>query len=392
VRLVVHAGAAPAEQSRQFTVAPALREVACGDTITADAVVTRDLVCTGVALTIAADDVVLDLGGHIVTTDRPTPDGRGIVIGAGRTLRNVTIQHGSVSRYPTGIAMTDVAGVTVANVAVSAGMVDTGVWGIDGDRAVDVRLREVTVNTFHPFDFQQGSSVSITGSVISGDSGDGVARCGGDSSCVIEGGSLHVYSVECYNGDTDATSSAVSIRSDDLSVVNLGPYCDTVTVRDSTVNLLAEVTAEQCYLIGNHIDQDYAIFVSASFDVTGNTFSGSAASGLQVLWGQGVVSGNTFTGNLGNGVLVSASDGPLEISGNLFEGNGFGRDEWAGLDGLRVESAGPGSVIRVAGNQTRNNFRYGINAESGLVVDGGGNTSSGDGHAERCQGVVCGPG
>jgi hypothetical protein len=47
-------------------------------------------------------------------------------------------------------------------------------------------------------------------------------------------------------------------------------------------------------------------------------------------------------------------------------------------------------VITVTGNGTRNNFRYGINAEPGLVVDGGGNTSSGD--PEGCRGVVCGPG
>lgn len=395
VRLVVRVGAATAERSRQFTVAPALREVGCGDTVTTDAVVTRDLVCTGVALTIAADDVVLDLGGHTVSTNGPTPEGKGIVIGAGRTLRNVTVQHGSVSRYPTGIAMTDVVDVTVANVAVSAGLVDTGVWGIHGDHAVDVRLRGVTVNTFHPFDFQHGSSVSITGSIISGDQARGVARCGGDSSCVIESGSLHVSVLGCYDGVTEATSSAVSIRSDDLSVVNLGSSCDTVTVRDSDVNLLEEMTAEQSYLSGNVVTQERGIVFWESFDVIGNTFSGGASSGLHVMAGGGVVSGNTFTGNRGNGVLVRpASDeapvGPLEISGNRFEGNGIGRDEWTGLDGIRVESAAPGSVIRVTGNQTRYNARYGINAEPGLVVDGGGNRSSGD--PLGCRGVVCGRG
>ncbi|WP_439381910.1 PKD domain-containing protein [Amycolatopsis lexingtonensis] len=396
VTLTTSAGAASDQRSRRFTVTPELREVKCGDIVTIDSVVPQDLVCPGTAFTIAAGGVVLDLGGHTVSTDRPTADAPGIVIGTGRTIRNITVRNGSVSRYPTGIAMTDVGAVTVENVAVWAGMGSAGPWGIVGERASEVRLRGIAVSAFHPFDFSHNSSVVMTRSIISGDTGKGVARCRHDSSCSIEGGSIHVADVVCYNDDPEKTSSSVSIvGSDDVSIAYVGPYCTTVTVRDSKVNLFADASAANTYMSGNTISQDESLALWNSFTITGNTFTGGGASGIHVFSGQGVVSGNRFVKKQGNGVLVRAiSDnaplGPLDISDNVFEGNGTGGDEWTGLDGVRVESAAPGSVIRVTGNQTRNNARYGINAEPGLVLDGGGNRSSGD--PLGCRGVVCLPG
>lgn len=132
-----------------------------------------------------------------------------------------------------------------------------------------------------------------------------------------------------------------------------------------------------------------------SFTVTDNVFTGSDTRGILLTSGKGVVSKNTFVGNLGSGMLVLAGDapiGPLEISDNVFEGNGISGEDFPGKDGLAVESAGPGSVITVSHNHTRNNFRYGIYAAPGLVTDGGGNTSSGNGNPEGCSGVSCLPG
>lgn len=396
VTLTVRAGAASDRRTRQFTVKPELREVKCGDIVTADSVVTQDLVCRGPALTIAAGDVVLDLGGHTISTDRPTEAAKGIVIGTGRTIGNITVRNGSVSRYPTGIAMTDVRAVTVENVAVWAGMGSGGPWGIEGVRASEVRLRGIAVSAFGPFDFSHHSSVVVTGSTISGDMADGAARCRYDSSCSIEGGSIHVFSVGCYSDDPATSGSSFSIAgSDDVSIAYVGPNCTTATVRDSKVNLLFDASATNTYISGNTISQNESIALWNSFTISGNTFTEGGASGIHVFSGQGVVSGNRFVKKQGNGVLVRAifddtPVGPLEISDNVFDGNGTGGDEWAGLDGIRVESAGPGSIITVAGNHTRNNARYGINAEPGLVVDEGGNTSSGD--PLGCRGVVCLPG
>ncbi|WP_206790319.1 PKD domain-containing protein [Amycolatopsis sp. MtRt-6] len=396
VTLTVSAGAASDRRTRRFTVSPGLHEVRCGDTVTADSIVTQDLVCPGAGLTIAAGNVVLDLGGHTISTDRPTEDAKGIVIGTGRAIRNITVRNGSISRYPTGIAMTDVGAVTVENVAVSASMAGTGPWAIVGERASEVRLRSVAVSAFHPFDFSHNSSVVMTRSIISGDTGRGVARCRHDSTCVVEGGSIHVYSVGCPNDDPERTSSSVSIvGSDDVSVAYLGPYCTTVTVRDSKINLLFDASATNTYLSGNTISQDESLALWNSFTIVENVFTGGGSSGIHVFSGKGVVSGNSFVRKQGNGVLVRAIGddvpvGPLDISGNVFEGNGTGGDEWTGLDGIRVESAGPGSIIKVAGNHTRNNARYGINAEPGLVVDEGGNRTSGD--PLGCRGVVCLPG
>jgi hypothetical protein len=42
------------------------------------------------------------------------------------------------------------------------------------------------------------------------------------------------------------------------------------------------------------------------------------------------------------------------------------------------------------GNRADNNIDFGIDAIAG-VTDGGGNTASGNGGAQQCRNVVCGP-
>jgi PKD repeat protein len=395
VTLTVGDGAVSDRRSRRFSVAPAVREVECGDVLTTDALVTRDLVCAGTAVTIAADNVDLDLGGHTVSTDRPNADGQGLVIGAGEPIRRITVQHGSISNYPTGIAMVDVADVTIADVAVSASMGNADSPAVVGERVTETRLLEVTLSAYHPFRFAQESSVSITDSMISGNAGRGVANCSSDSSCLIVGGWIHVYSVGCAADDIEGNNSTVSIvGSKDVSVAYLGPYCETLSVSNSKINLVFDVSAGQSSISRNIITQSEAMAFWESFTVTRNQFLGGGSDGMHVFSGRGEVSGNRFVGKQGNGMVVNAIGdepvGPLEIASNHFEGNGAGGDEQVGLDGLRVEMVGAGSEITVTGNRTVNNAQYGINSEPGLVVDGGGNRSSGDPFG--CRNVVCAPG
>ena len=55
-------------------------------------------------------------------------------------------------------------------------------------------------------------------------------------------------------------------------------------------------------------------------------------------------------------------------------------------DGLHI-TVPLGTDITVANNQTSNNADYGIEAQSGTVIDGGGNVSSND--PSGCLGVAC---
>jgi nitrous oxidase accessory protein NosD len=108
------------------------------------------------------------------------------------------------------------------------------------------------------------------------------------------------------------------------------------------------------------------------------------------------ITGNAFVRDGAAGVLIDTTGTgtkPVVISGNTFTRDGFhsgGLTDHAGhpvTDGLHVNSA-PGSDIVITGNHTRSNAAYGIYAQPGTVVDGGGNTSVGN--PDGCLGVACG--
>lgn len=92
--------------------------------------------------------------------------------------------------------------------------------------------------------------------------------------------------------------------------------------------------------------------------------------------------------------LISTSGRAIFTQGgdNTFTGDGFhsgGLTDSAGhpvMDGLHV-NVQAGSDIVISGNHTRHNAAYGIRAEPGTVVDGGGNTSVGN--PDGCLGVTC---
>ncbi|MBP2326744.1 PKD repeat protein [Kibdelosporangium banguiense] len=392
--LEVAVGAVVVRESKQFTVTQEMREVRCGDVITTAAVLTQDLVCGGgVALTIAADDVVLDLGGHSISTSGSATGQKGIVIAADKTIKNVTVRNGAISRFQTGIDMTNVTDVTISNFAISASpMTEDSNPGMTGDRVRNAQLRSVTINAFHPFRFTNESSVSITGSTISGNSARGVAACALDSVCTIARSTISLFNVGCYGGVMEESNASVTVDWSNVSIAYLGPYCGTTTVTKSKVSLLADVSSRQAYITGNTISSGDTLGLWNSFVVSGNDFKGSTLNGVLIFSGQGLVSGNRFLEHQWNGLKVSAIGGgpigPLEISDNEFTANGLAKDPEAGMDGLAILDVGEGSVIKLSGNHTTNNARYGINVENrDRVENGGGNTSSGD--PEGCRNFDC---
>jgi hypothetical protein len=124
--------------------APALAtHVECGDTITRDTTLDSDVVCEGetygvTAITIAADDVTLDLAGHAVSGEAAYHEGsNGIAADAPRT--GLTIRGGTVRGFGAGINL-------LASRTVVAGMKSldnggVGIW-VRGDDNV-VRENEV---------------------------------------------------------------------------------------------------------------------------------------------------------------------------------------------------------------------------------------------------------
>jgi parallel beta-helix repeat protein len=125
-----------------------------------------------------------------------------------------------------------------------------------------------------------------------------------------------------------------------------------------------------------------------------NTLSSIEETGIWIAGGsENSVDQNTISDTRGSGVFVGTccgrSDPPsvgTAVEGNLVFRAGFDPD--AGdqrNDGIHVDD--PGTTI--AANRANDNADYGIQAVSG-VIDGGGNTASGNGNPLQCLNVVCG--
>jgi parallel beta helix pectate lyase-like protein len=87
--------------------------VQCGDVITADTRLDSDLECGGVALSIAASGVTLDLGGHTVSAATPPSASDGIVASA---VSGIAVRNGSVHGFAVDISLTGVSGALVRDI------------------------------------------------------------------------------------------------------------------------------------------------------------------------------------------------------------------------------------------------------------------------------------
>jgi PKD repeat protein len=394
-------GGATVERSRKVTVLPEAGEVVCGNAITSDAVLTKDLLCTGeVGLTIAASDVVLDLAGHTISTDDPLAERKGIVAAAGEPIENITIRNGTVSQFLTGIEMTDVTDVTIDAVTVSGQPVDTTMYGIVGNRAVNVQIRGLIQDGYNPMEFSRGSSVTIVESNITGSMDWGFLSCKDDSTCTVQSSHVQVRYLWCgYTDEGEDYRAAWSLGlMRGVAIEQTGGGCERVSVSHSEVTLLGGLDALSNVLTGNTFSGNTNIFALRPVDISGNQFLGGQYFGIRLTEeARGRIVGNTFSGHgecgiqvLGPGIPI----GPLEISENVFEANGLGSEMGAECrDGLRVEGVSEGDEITITGNTAVGNLEYGFNVDpeavaAGIVVDGGGNTSSGD--PKGCRGIICG--
>jgi parallel beta-helix repeat protein len=99
---------------------PAQAKVSCGDVITEDTKLNKDLNCSGDGLEIDADDVTLDLNGHFIKGDG---SGTGVLVDG---QSGVKIKNGTVKEFAIGIFLTGTDDSTVKQVDAR----DHGAYGI----------------------------------------------------------------------------------------------------------------------------------------------------------------------------------------------------------------------------------------------------------------------
>jgi large repetitive protein len=394
--------------------------VQCGDVITQDTTLDSDLTCprfgfenvTGIV--IGADNITLDLGGHVL-------NGPGIGYPDDYAIDNsghdgVTVRNGAIRNFRTGVRFLRSDAGTIENVVGAIKLVDTkhvtvsgtGGGGDNGSIELDgSRFNVIEDNSFH-------GNISLSDSDrnrISHNSPSlGIALSSGSTRNQILGNTI---ANDDYDVGVDVSSSdhnsiignsvvlpyrgALGIRvSDARATVVRG---NTIEQQyDGIVLLRAEDTrVERNRATGSGPYDDYGDFCkiclidSSDNDIVRNVAGGTPSFGIVV---DGTSSGNRLVRNDTSGASRGGTDVRADTRDTLLKGNVANQncDVYLGScyriadvqDGIRVQS----SSATLKGNTANDNLDFGIEAVAG-VRDGGGNQAFGNGNPLQCLNVVC---
>ncbi len=358
---------------------------ACGQVITADAVLHQNLTCAGTALVVGASGVDVRLGGHTIRS----ADGKGTGVEFGVSglpypgVQDVTVRGGTIEGFANAIADTNAgAGNQVDGLA----LVDN-TWGISW-QAPTLGVHHTTItgpNGIGPWaymDYSMGQ-VAVDHSTISLTGEGGYSLASVDATIAtsrIDGGQVFTPggTVE-FNHDQ---LMGVSDRCGDANFV----------VTDSRV-------------FGGQLS---GIDGLCWMDLSGNRFVGPGTGTAVVVpsfSAAAVVTGNVFTG-WGTAVTMPGY-APITLTDNVFRGNGAGfvgtnTGGGTATDNQFLDNAGVGLSVSqgpwtIGSNTALRNGGWGIDAEAGPppsygpafgLTDLGGDVARAN-QPPQCIGVVC---
>ena len=389
-----------------FAGAPASAATAvhCGDTITHDTRLTSDLRnCPGTALTVAADGVTLDLGGHLLDGTNAAGS-EGVAVDGHRQVR---IVNGSVRDFRfNGVALRNsprsaVQGVTVRQIGAGGEEGEDVSAGIFVQGSDDVLLDRNTVS--NAVTAYQSDGIVVLGSKRPQISGNDSSRNAFNGLVVVQSPGARV------SGNRIAGNQNSGIIVFDSPSVTVARNVSSDQVNPDTGGIVLIATTQDAVLgnrlSGNNLGIDLEAGTTAS-RVAGNDVQGggdgigvldsdrNSVTGNDVhdLPGVGIVldeffleAGSHENAVAGNSVTATGFDGYFvgdASDGNRFEGNFATRSR---MNGFRLTS--PGN--RMSSNTAAFNRRRGIEAVGG-TLDGGGNRAFGNGLSPQCSGVACG--
>jgi len=337
--------------------ASATPRVHCGDTLTRDTVLTRNLSCPdGRGLTLA-DGVTLNLRGHRLAGPGADPAGTGGQIGVTLPLNGTaTVVNGSIVNWTTGIGgNADLEGHPVASVR-DVRLIHNGT-GIDASQA-DIGVQRATIvgSLFTGVNAFWLSDVTVTDSVLRGN---------------------HYAASGRYSYRLSLRRSTLVGNENGLSCSETG--CSVVGSRVSGSREALYSFGGPLTLTDNDI-VDNTLGYRSEYDtrdvVSGNRFArNDVATSIGIL-ATAEIRDNTFTANRVGYTLNNdqVQDYEVRLIGNTFVRNG---------DGVYVVH--PGTSL--GGNIARHNTGWGIYAPG--ATDLGGNVSRGNGKQPQCVGVIC---
>ncbi len=348
--------------------------VQCGDTVTTSIQLDADLNCAGTALTIAASNITVDLGGHTVT--------------------------GTAG----GIAAQNQTGVTIANGTVAGGI---SLLGVKSTAFTNLHVDSLTLKL--------DTSVVATDSVIQ----NGKITLQGDLS-LVRSSMIGEHTLAMSSGITMTDST---VTDSGFSTNGVGFTLTRNTLTRTTIG--EDESGNQVAIDNKFVQSHLDVLLVNSLDIENNQFTGPG-SGLAVddsIFRASTVKGNVFSGstvgididtanfgripniaithnvfvnNSAAGILLEAPKGDgahdVAISDNVFASNGKGPSGFVDRHGVPVDDGvhvdvPAGNQITIGDNVTVDNADHGIEATPGTVIDGGGNISVGD--PNGCVGVVC---
>jgi parallel beta-helix repeat protein len=355
-------------------------QVSCGETITADTTLDSDLVnCPNNGVVIGADDITLNLNGHLVDGDG-TPavdcDPRREVCDAGVVNDGhdgVTVMRGSVREFAVGVLFgtttpgrarhNRVLGVSASrNEFLGLGIFSqirslvrsssgNGALDRDGNGLAlgDSRHVRIVNNSFRHNPHNGINTAQSRRNLIRGN----VFSRNGDEGILVEGGGRFRMTRNRFVRNGGGITLGPSNRSVVTRNRVVGGH-DGIRVEKGRGNLVAENTVVDT----RHVGITLGIH---------DPFIGGA---------ENLVRGNLVRRSRVDGIVVVGKDRHSVLLRNVVTGSGD--------DGFDVDS----STTTLTGNRARRNGDLGIEAVFG-VIDGGGNLASGSGNPLQCLNVTC---
>ena len=417
----------------------------CGQTITRDTTLHSDLgPCPGDGLVIGADNVTLDLNGHVIIGNATGED-----VGVrDEGYDGVVVENGGIRGFATAIKLDAADQSRVSGITVRARR-DSCVVAVEIQRSTGARVED-NVAVFPGFGDScrafvvSGSYNSIENNVARGQVSEGLGfDISGPHNTISDNanrglGGMAVrgfrnritnnYIEEFELGGGPFVSGARNFIARNTTTTNeVGLVADGPgnVVRKNVLGDAPSASVNQSLFLGgdcrnarveaNVVQNGIVLSGCQAARVVDNSLPASGIEGIRLDGGSGnlierntlsrieetgiwvaggsdnSVAQNTISDTDLSGIFVGTCCGRSDpasvgtvVEGNLVLRAGFGCCGDQKNDGIHVDD--PGTVI--ADNGANDNADYGIQAVPG-VIDGGGNTASGNGNPLQCLNVVC---
>jgi hypothetical protein len=365
--------------------------IGCGDTITTDTTLDSDLVnCPNIGIVIGADNITLDLNGHIIDGDAtpvdPCPEGETCDVGVDNSAGHsgVTIEGGSVRQFSLGVLVEGGAARNRLHQLAVSDTTDVGIIVADStDSVIDkTSMSDPGVNGLILLDSQRAL---VARNSVSGSTGYAVFMFGVDDSRIqhnkldadqhgfLLGGSAR--NLVRHNAVSHTGGGIEVVEGATFNRVEHNRFTG-ILVGDASDNLIRHnlVAAPEGFgiildgAVRTTLDRNLITAPGPAIIVT--KLEAAAAPR------DTIVSGNHVTSKLSDGILVDNG-----ATGTLLVRNLAIR---SGDDGIDVDA--PATTL--TRNTANHNHDLGIEAVPG-AIDGGGNHAAGNGNPAQCTNIDC---